>query len=164
MKCSILCNLGVSIVGAGDEEEHGVTLFNYLYYLSLKRGTIAQAASAGAGANAKNSAASAGSTDDVLRESVFLVMGKAVPEGDSVYVMMRDHKRASPYAWGPENFLVINPWTGYIYSAVDPNCPLRDVYLLATPNNVWANLQVEIASLCTVQHQIWNIVVLVSYL
>jgi len=69
-------------------------------------------------------------------------MGRAVPEGDSVYVMMRDHKR-SPHGTGPENFLIINPWTGYIYSAVDPNCPLRDVYLLATPNNIWANIQVE---------------------
>ena len=113
-----------------------------MYYLSLKRGTIAQAASAGTGAATAGGNNKAPSSDDALRESVFLVMGKAVPEGDSVYVMMRDHKRASPYAWGPENFLIINPWTGYIYSAVDPNCPLRDVYLLATPNNVWANLQV----------------------
>lgn len=131
-------------VGAGDEEEHAVALFNYLYYLSLKRGTIASAATA-AGAAAGGGATTAAHTstaDDALRESVFLVMGRAVPEGDTVYVMVRDHKRASPHSWGPENFLMINPWTGYIYSAVDPNCPLRDVYLLATPNNVWANLQV----------------------
>jgi coiled-coil and C2 domain-containing protein 2A len=122
-------------IGAGDEEEHAVTLFNYLYFLSLKSGTVA----AGAGINSAHTA----SSTDAIRESVFLVLGKAIPEGDTVYVMIRDHKRASPYAWGPENFLIINPWTGYIYSGVDPNCPLRDVYLLATPNNVWANLQVE---------------------
>lgn len=122
-------------VGAGDEEEHAVTLFNYLYYLSLKSGTVA----AGTGSAAGSSPSSA----DAIRETVFLVLGKAVPEGDSVYVMIRDHKRASPYAWGPENFLFINPWTGYVYSGVDPNCPLRDVHLLATPNNVWANIQVN---------------------
>jgi coiled-coil and C2 domain-containing protein 2A len=121
-------------VGAGDEEEHAVTLFNYLYYLSLKGGTVASGAGIGSGATA--------SSADAIRESVFLVLGKAVPEGDSVYVMIRDHKRASPYAWGPENFLFINPWTGYIYSGVDPNCPLRSVHLLATPNNLWANIQV----------------------
>jgi len=80
--------------------------------------------------------------NDTLKESVFLVMGRAVPEGDSVYVMIRDSKR-NAYGTGPENFLIINPWTGYMYSAVDPNCPLRDVYLLATPSNVWANIQVN---------------------
>ena len=119
-------------IGAGDEEEHAVTLFNYLYFLSMKTTTVA---TAGAGST------TTANTSDMTRESVFLVLGKAFPEGDSVYVMIRDHKRASPHAWGPENFLLINPWTGYIYSAVDPNCPLRELHILATPNNVWANLQ-----------------------
>lgn len=129
-------------IGAGDEEEHAVTLFNYLYYLALKRGTVTSAAVTAPAAGGKAAATSSAVVNDALKESVFLVMGRAVPEGDSVYVMIRDFKR-SAHGSGPENFLIINPWTGYIYSANDPNCPLRDVYLLATPNNVWANIQVS---------------------
>ena len=135
-------------IGAGDEEEHAVTLFNYLYFLSLKGRSmsVSQSQQGGIGAGAAAARPEPGSAAEALsKESVFLVMGKAIPEGETVYVMIRDLKRASPYGWGPENFLVINPWTGYIYSAVDPNCPLRDVYILATPTNVWANLQVQSA-------------------
>ncbi len=117
-------------------------MFNYLYYLALKRGTVTSAIAPAAGNSAAAAAASSAVVSDALKESVFLVMGRAVPEGDSVYVMIRDFKR-SAHGAGPENFLIINPWTGYIYSANDPNCPLRDVYLLATPNNVWANIQVS---------------------
>jgi coiled-coil and C2 domain-containing protein 2A len=137
-------------IGAGDEEEHAVTLFNYLYYLALKGRTVATTAAVGAGASA-GAGAGAGAglltpsslQEALLKENVFLVMGKAVPEGETVYVMIRDTKRSSHQGWNPENFLMINPWTGYVYSAIDPNCPLRDVYTLATPNNVWANLQVQ---------------------
>jgi len=112
-------------IGAGDEEEHAVQLFNYLYYLSLKKRT-------------------AEDTSDVLKESVFLVMGKAVPEGYTVYVMLRDDVRSQTAVdpWRADNFLLINPWTGCMYSAMDPNCPIRDIQLLCTPSNVWANLQV----------------------
>lgn len=152
-------------IGAGDEEEHAVTLFNYLHYLFLKRANVIVNSSASANNNNSNNNnnidASTGASNnnnnkskqhnmdsmsEVLKEGVFLVMGRAVPEGDSVYVMIRDHKRSATGV-GPENFLIINPWTGYIYSAIDPNCPLRDVYLLATPNNIWANIQVPLLPL-----------------
>ena len=76
---------------------------------------------------------------------MFLVQGKAVPEGDTVYVLLRDSNRQTQQAakkYGPSNFLVINPCTGAVYSAMDPNCPLREIETLATPYNVWVNIQV----------------------
>jgi len=39
-------------IGAGDEEEHAVTLFNYLYYIAMKRAAVVVAGGAGAGAGA----------------------------------------------------------------------------------------------------------------
>jgi len=130
-------------IGAGDEEEHAVTLFNYLYFLSLKTRGGATVSLATANDNKNNS--NNGGPNDLRKENVFLVMGKAVPEGETVYVMLRDTRRTADLGgnpWTPQNFLVINPWTGYIYSALDTNCPLRDVCILATPDNVWANVQI----------------------
>jgi len=86
-------------------------------------------------------------TDEFIQnESVFLVMGNAVPEGSTVYVLLRDRNRkssnSSSRGYGAINFLVINPCTGAVCSAVDPNCPLREIEILATPYNLWANIQV----------------------
>lgn len=85
-------------------------------------------------------------TEEFIRnESVFLVMGKAVPEGPTVYVLLRDQNRQQQQAakeFAPIHYLVINPCTGAVFSAMDPNCPLREIETLATPYNVWANIQV----------------------
>lgn len=117
-------------IGAGDEEEHAVQLFNYLYFLSLRKRTGLE--------DSSNT-----SSSDILRESVFLVLGKAVPEGASVYVMLRDDARSDAAdPWRADNFLLINPCTGFMYSAMDPNGPIRDIQVLFTPSNAWANLQV----------------------
>ena len=81
----------------------------------------------------------------IQNESVFLVQGKAVPEGNTVYVLLRDRNRQTRQtskSFGPNNFLVINPCTGFVCSAMDPNCPLREIETLSTPYNVWANIQV----------------------
>ena len=34
-------------------------------------------------------------------------------------------------------------YIGYVYSALDPNCPLKEIYCVATPYNIWANIQPE---------------------
>ena len=41
----------------------------------------------------------------------------------------------------PEEFLVINPITGYVFSAADANCSLLEIYSLVTPENIFANIQ-----------------------
>jgi coiled-coil and C2 domain-containing protein 2A len=126
-------------IGAGDEEEHATLLYNYLYYLSSKNPRLDKKV-------IRNSLPSKSqfypSEDEIKNESIFLVICKAIPEGNSVYVLLRDAHRQSSNICGPENFLVINPCTGFIYSAVDPNCPLKEIYCLVTPYNIWANIQV----------------------
>jgi hypothetical protein len=146
-------------IGAGDEEEHGVMLYNYLYYLAHSNDQFGQS-SAGAGGTASKSGllgvagggaahtpakevkAGTGypSDDFVKNETVFLVNGRGIPEGDTVYVLLRDtRKRLSDH--GPEGFLLINPVTGHMYSAIDEHCPLKEVNTVSTPYNIWANIQ-----------------------
>ena len=138
--------------GAGDEEEHATLLYNYLYYLNH---VAASDESVAAGANLRHSRAQRQAqsrsererpqsypTEDAVRaERVFLVLGKAVPEGDSVYVMIRDDLAALHNPHSPANFVLINPCTGQMYPAGDSRCPLVEVACLATPYNVWANVQ-----------------------
>lgn len=109
---------------AGDEEEHAILLFNYLSYCIA--------------------VANKGKSDD--SDDVFLALGRAVPEGNSVYVMIRERAFVSSGTshkseTDARNYLVINPCDGFVYSAADPNCPLREIACLATANNIWANLQ-----------------------
>ena len=69
------------------------------------------------------------SIEIVKAESVFFVIGKAIPEGDTTYVLVKDKRRnisttrplpptgataSSMVGYGPEFYLVINPWTGMI--------------------------------------------------
>ena len=65
--------------------------------------------------------------ESIRAESVFLVVGKAVPEGETTWVMMRDPHVTSMDRSHPRNFLLINPCTGHVFSAVDPTCPLKEI-------------------------------------
>lgn len=58
---------------------------------------------------------------------IYLVVGDAVPEGNIVYVL---RKRV---LW--------NASTGVGYAISDPHCPLRDVTLVVSSSNVFANIQ-----------------------
>jgi hypothetical protein len=161
-------------IGAGDEEEHAIMLYNYFRYFKnyenrVGNGNTNQVDNRGGGNQQGNStysrsnifqsttmiregggsgsAYSYPSDDFIKKESVFLALGKAFPEGDTVYLLVRDWNRLSiedsnQNMFKPENYLVINPWTGHVYSAVDPYCPLKAIYTLVTPYNVWANVQI----------------------
>jgi hypothetical protein len=67
-------------------------------------------------------------------------MGKAFPEGDTNLVV-RDWNRlynlnemaSEANYYSAENYLIINPWTGHMYSAIDPYCSLKNIYSLVTP-------------------------------
>jgi hypothetical protein len=136
--------------GAGDEEEHAVILFNYLYYIHHVEGGGGDGESGGAGgANVRkwgrrgdDKPSSYPSDEAVASEAVFLVIGKAVPEGTSVYVMIRDTQAVTSRASSPQSFIFINPCTGQLYPASDPRCPMVEVACIVTPYNVWANVQV----------------------
>jgi hypothetical protein len=57
----------------------------------------------------------------------YLVLGHAVPEGNIVYVLRRG--------------VLWNASTGVGYAVSDPRCPLRDVSLVVSSKNVFANVQ-----------------------
>ena len=168
-------------------------LYDYLRFLWLQHSqTHAQTPRAGSSVasvstntNANNTSGAYPSDDAVRRESLLLVLGKAIPEGETVYLLVRDsppkhipqqqQSSSSPTqpvtaSWfdgsllrsmrdsiqnftqttsqtpavlgGEEGeFLVIDPCKGHVYSVRDPYCPLKEIYCLATPYNLWANVQ-----------------------
>jgi hypothetical protein len=120
-------------MGAGDEEEHGITLYNYLTFLASR---------SSASAAAPRAYGEYPSGEAVSREENFFVSGKAIPEGDSVYVLCRQPDTgAGGNPHSAKNFILINPCSGFVYSAADHNCPLFEITTLATPYNIWANIQ-----------------------
>lgn len=131
-------------LGAGDEEEHGTTLYNFLYYLQSSTGA----------SRAKK--ISNDSPEEIASENLFLVIGNAIPEGKSTYILLRDIRKKNCAPDDPSAFLIINPCTGHMYSAIDPKCPLQEIHCLATPNNIWANIQDEICP-CNMKYDLTNV-------
>ena len=77
-------------MGAGDEEEHGTMLYNYLYYLQMqskdKAGTVQGANTRSAFTKSlKKMSTSYPSDEFIASETLFLALGKASPEGPTVY-------------------------------------------------------------------------------
>ena len=97
---------------AGDWGEHAVLLWNYFQWLKV---------------NGKWP----GNRDDVV---FYLVIGRAIPEGHSVYVLQY-------YPGDPRTAVFWNACTGHAYAAGDPRCPLQDVGCLVTPDNIYGNTQ-----------------------
>jgi hypothetical protein len=176
-------------IGAGDEEEHAVMLYNYLRFRLTHPQGATTSGNASPTSAAGNSTHNNGSivaavarnltryptTAEIAEENIFLVLGNAIPEGRTVYILLRDRHRHhvqspsaastssffpstmtaslarpadsnavpthSPMYYAAEQFLVINPCTGHVFSAADVNCPLKEIYMLVTPYNLWANIQ-----------------------
>jgi coiled-coil and C2 domain-containing protein 2A len=191
-------------IGAGDEEEHAIMLYNYLRFLKTSNGDNYIR---GVDNNRRSSNVSTTSglrtvmtypSDEIIRnESLFLVLGRAIPEGDTVYLLMRDpnarvnsqthssthmnhnHGEGSEivdnvvgsfghmvsYYRNPNEreifggldgeYLVIDPCRGHIFSTRDPYCPLKEIFCLATPYNIWANVQ-ETTAPSTLSYDILN--------
>jgi hypothetical protein len=156
----------------GDEEEHATILYNYLYYLSLKaRGGEVQGGGGGRGEGKKQSSNESSRdrfylgypTEEFIRnEELFLAIGEAIPEGNTVYILMKAAALHTPSSVAPtiqvpatssrsrsnrsldhtpQGWVLINPVTGHIYSAADPHCPLCEISCLVTPYNIWTNIQ-----------------------
>lgn len=92
-------------LGYGDWEEHAVLLANYFAWLS----------------------------NDTWE--TMLLLGQAVPEGDTVYVVRRFNATGKIDIW--------NAAKGHVYSPEDVTCPLRKVEMLASSDNMWVNIQDE---------------------
>ena len=101
-------------IGAGDWEEHGILLHNFVWWLQLE---------------AKVPASSS---------DIFLVIGSGIPEGDTVYVMQRQQQYSALDGTG---ILLWNACTGHVFNALDRRCPLVDIGCVVTGENIHANLQ-----------------------
>ncbi|XP_066136174.1 coiled-coil and C2 domain-containing protein 2A isoform X3 [Saccopteryx bilineata] len=66
-----------------------------------------------------------------LGRKAWLVMGTAVPEGPTAYVLTREQS----------HYLIWNPCSGHFYGQFDTFCPLKSVGCLIGPDNIWFNIQ-----------------------
>lgn len=94
-------------INAGDFEEHAVLLCNYFHWLDRREPNVRS----------------------------YLVIGRAVPEGDGVYVLRQDAYKI------PQRSVLWNASTGAGYHVWDDRCPLQDVSLVVSRDNVFANVQ-----------------------
>ncbi|TEA32381.1 hypothetical protein DBR06_SOUSAS4710002, partial [Sousa chinensis] len=66
-----------------------------------------------------------------LGKKAWLVMGNAIPEGPTAYVLTREQS----------HYLIWNPCSGHCYGQFDTFCPLKSVGCLIGPDNIWFNIQ-----------------------
>lgn len=66
-----------------------------------------------------------------MGKMAWLIIGTAIPEGPTAYVLTYDQSR----------YLIWNPSSGQFYGQYDPFCPLQTVGCLVTADNVWFNIQ-----------------------
>lgn len=64
---------------------------------------------------------------------VFLVVGDSISEGKVVYVMTLSKHEKECYIWNPSN--------GHRFLSSDEICPLKNIYCLVSPKNIYANIQ-----------------------
>jgi CRISPR/Cas system CSM-associated protein Csm4 (group 5 of RAMP superfamily) len=65
--------------------------------------------------------------EERTRSKIYLVLGRGIPEGDTVYIMSRT---------GEGNAILWNATTGVGYSAKDERCPLKDIAMLVSSPSV----------------------------
>ncbi|XP_036056239.1 coiled-coil and C2 domain-containing protein 2A [Onychomys torridus] len=66
-----------------------------------------------------------------LGKKAWLVMGSAIPEGPTAYVLTLEKNY----------YLIWNPCSGHCYGQFDTFCPLKSVGCLIGPDNIWFNIQ-----------------------
>ncbi|XP_059779298.1 coiled-coil and C2 domain-containing protein 2A isoform X2 [Balaenoptera ricei] len=66
-----------------------------------------------------------------LGKKAWLMMGNAIPEGPTAYVLTREQS----------HYLIWNPCSGHFYGQFDTFCPLKSVGCLIGPDNIWFNIQ-----------------------
>ncbi|KAM3836076.1 LOW QUALITY PROTEIN: coiled-coil and C2 domain-containing protein 2A-like, partial [Diretmus argenteus] len=66
-----------------------------------------------------------------MGKTAWLIIGTAIPEGPSAYVLTYEQSR----------YLIWNPSSGQFYGQYDTFCPLQTVGCLVSADNVWFNIQ-----------------------
>nr|XP_061833476.1 coiled-coil and C2 domain-containing protein 2A-like isoform X1 [Nerophis lumbriciformis] len=70
-----------------------------------------------------------------LGKKAWLIIGNAIPEGCSAYVLTQEE--SVYYMW--------NPSSGHFYGQYDTFCPLQAVGCLVSADNVWLNIQEQVS-------------------
>lgn len=112
-------------MGAGDAEEHAIMLHNYLSWFEQQQ---QQQMLGGTAGQPSTPSATPGWRS-------YIVCGRAQPDGETTWVMRQD--TSSPGL----TTIFINASTGRSYLSTDDTCPLLSVGMVATADNVWANIQ-----------------------
>ncbi|TPP39602.1 Coiled-coil and C2 domain-containing protein 2A, partial [Fasciola gigantica] len=105
----------------GDEEEHAVLLACYLLHLDQLRQT------------------SETDEQNAVSLRVYLCIGEAVPEGQTVYVLTSEER--GDFLGSGRKWKLWNPLRGQSFSVNNANGPMRSIYGIASAQNVWANIQ-----------------------
>lgn len=118
--------------GSGDYEEHAVLLCNYFNYIDKTQGRD--------------------------KYESYVIMGKAIPEGFSCYVMRRNKENNHVEIWNavkgeafffanelsPRSFFCIPCGLNEHCGEYDSTCPLKEVGCVIGQDNVWANIQASV--------------------
>jgi len=134
-------NTQVWDVAAADKKERAVTLYNFLYYLHTSAMSTKRITEGGA-----------------IDSVIMLALGRSLDEGEAFYILLRkggNGFREGSTGTSANDFLLVNPSSGYVYGAADPSCPLVEISCLATPSNLWANVQ-QSARPCAMSFDLQN--------
>ncbi|KAI9557976.1 hypothetical protein GHT06_014729 [Daphnia sinensis] len=71
-----------------------------------------------------------------LHYEVYVLLGMAVPEGETAFVLYRNKTN--------QTMRMINPTTGMNKNVTDPTCALQQVWALFNQNNFWVNTHLKI--------------------
>lgn len=112
-----------------------MALYNFLYYLSMygNRATADETGDVRGDNEASRPYPGYPSQKFIENEDIFLVIGSAIPEGKTVYVLIRKRGRDSKRLEGaqefsPHSFLLINPCNGNIYRYIIGNWYMLVIY------------------------------------
>ncbi|CAN0102572.1 unnamed protein product, partial [Sphacelaria rigidula] len=72
-----------------------------------------------------------------IPKQVYIVVGRAVPEGDTIYVLLQELTRYGE----PWSSVIWKPSTGEGFDSRDSRCPLQDIACVVSQENSWACLR-----------------------
>nr|CAH0107288.1 unnamed protein product [Daphnia galeata] len=71
-----------------------------------------------------------------LHYEVYILLGMAVPEGETAFVLYRNKTN--------QTMRVINPSTGITTNVTDPTCAMQQVWALFNTNDFWVNTHIKV--------------------
>eukprot|EP00818_Percolomonas_sp_WS_P008297 CAMPEP_0117448902 /NCGR_PEP_ID=MMETSP0759-20121206/7651_1 /TAXON_ID=63605 /ORGANISM="Percolomonas cosmopolitus, Strain WS" /LENGTH=1533 /DNA_ID=CAMNT_0005241325 /DNA_START=194 /DNA_END=4791 /DNA_ORIENTATION=- len=79
-----------------------------------------------------------------LQKKTWVVVGRAVPEGEASYVLTEEEREVESrtgFSSTQKYYLLWNAATGEAFDTTDPMCPIYEVGTIFDETNVWSNIQ-----------------------